>query len=206
MVPLDDTDNIVHLWGTWADFQRIMRMRGDTSNPRLAYLGGWIEIMAPSRTHEQAKSTVGCLLEAFCFARGIRFDPLGSWTLKKIKRGRTKRGQRPGTQPSLDKQAAEPDECYLFGPLDEKAKIPHLVIEVVWTSTRLDKHAFYRDLGIRELWHWWRGELSFEVLVDGDWVEVEESRELPGLRVDMLTPHLSGKTAYDAVLDFRRAL
>lgn len=211
MVPVGDTDNVVHLHGSWTDFQRIMRMRGDKSAPRLAFIDGNIEIMSPSRTHEHAKSAIGRLVEAYCFQRGIRFTPLGSWTLllekesKRPRRRRTAPNATP-TSPKKDKSAVEPDECYLFGDLDEKATIPHLVIEIIWTSVRLDKFQFYRDLGVRELWHWRRGELTFDVLVDGDWVEVEESRELPGLRADMLAPHLTGKTVFDAVNDFRAAL
>jgi len=195
MVAVGDTDNVVFLRGTRRDFDRIMRMRGDQSAPRLAYVDGWIEIMSPSRTHEHAKSALGCLVEAYCFHRGIRFTPVGSWTLELAK-----------AAPGKPKNAVEPDECYIFGELDEEATVPHMVIEIIWTSARLDKSRLYRDLGVRELWTWRRGELTMAVLEQRTWVEVDESRELPGLRVDMLRPHLTGKTVFDAVNEFRAAL
>lgn len=49
----DDTpveDKIIILRGaTWADYQRLLEMRGDRSAPRIAYLEGELEIMSPSR-------------------------------------------------------------------------------------------------------------------------------------------------------------
>src|SRR5216683_198276 len=63
----DDTpveDKIVVLYdATWADYQRLMEMRGDKSVPRLAYLEGALEIMTPSRPHESLKSMIGRLVE-----------------------------------------------------------------------------------------------------------------------------------------------
>jgi len=46
-------------------------MRGDHSVPRISYLGGEIEIMSPSRTHEAIKSLIGRLLETYCLEREI---------------------------------------------------------------------------------------------------------------------------------------
>ena len=47
----DDTpvaDNIVVIYGaTWADYQRLLELRGEASVPRLAYLEGALEIMTP---------------------------------------------------------------------------------------------------------------------------------------------------------------
>ncbi len=85
---------------SWSDYQRIMKIRGDHSAPRIAYLEGELQIMRPSETHEIIKSVIGCLVEEWCLERGVRFTVRGSWTLedKAVDRG------------------AEPDECYIFGP------------------------------------------------------------------------------------------
>src|SRR5687767_14988356 len=110
-------DNIVVLSGvTWADYQRILEIRGDHSGPRIQYLEGTLEIMSPSYHHEGIKGLIGRLVEAWCLEQGIEFMTVGSWTLedKALERG------------------AEPDECYVFGEvsLDEEPKRPHLAIEV----------------------------------------------------------------------------
>lgn len=64
-------DHYVHLRGvTWADYLRLLEVRGDRSVPRLTYLKGTLEIMSPSHTHELIKSYVGRLVEVWCLERG----------------------------------------------------------------------------------------------------------------------------------------
>ena len=41
-------DHIIQLHGvTWADYERLLAIRGDHSAPRIAYLHGTVEIMSP---------------------------------------------------------------------------------------------------------------------------------------------------------------
>jgi hypothetical protein len=50
-------DHFVHLYGvTWADYLRILEIRGDCSAPRITYVEGTLEIMSSSRTHDEIKS------------------------------------------------------------------------------------------------------------------------------------------------------
>ncbi len=94
-------DHFVSLSGaSWDDYERLLEVRGERSVPRLTYLEGVLEIMAPSLNHALIKSFVGCLVEAYCLEQGIRFSPAGSWTIKEKK----------------EERGAEPDECYIFGP------------------------------------------------------------------------------------------
>lgn len=73
-----DHDHIVVLHdATWADYERLLEMRGDHSAPRFAYLEGELEIMSPSRTHGAVKSVIGRLIEVWCFERGVEFRNLG---------------------------------------------------------------------------------------------------------------------------------
>ncbi len=128
-------DHVVQLSGlSWDDYERLREIRGDRSAPRFTYLEGTLEILSPSRDHETIKSLIGRLVEAYCLESGIRFMPVGSWTIKE-------RGAKRG---------AEPDECYVFG--DEVTDRPQLAIEVVWTSGRIDNLEVYRRLGVHEVW------------------------------------------------------
>jgi predicted nucleotidyltransferase len=112
-----DTDHIAFLHDlSWKDYESLLRMRGDRSAPRISYLEGEVEIMSPSRGHEGIKSMIGRLVETWCLERGIRFRPLGSWTLKERR----------------DRRGAEADECYIFGEAD--AERPHLAIEGISTD------------------------------------------------------------------------
>lgn len=184
-----DVDQIVFLHDLcWDDYESLLRMRGDHSAPRISYLEGEVEIMSPSRSHEGIKSLIGCLVEAYCLERGIRFRPLGSWTLKDAPKER----------------GAEPDECYIIG--DRDSDRPHLAIEVIWTSGRIDKLEIYRKLGVAEVWYWRKGRLVPYRLHGERYVEAAASEVLPGLDLALLQGFLDQPTAYDAILAYRQAL
>lgn len=184
-----DVDNVVFLHDvSWDDYEAILRMRGDHSAPRISYLEGELEIMSPSRTHECVKSLIGCLVETYCLEAGVRFQPLGSWTLKDAPKER----------------GAEPDECYIFG--DQDADRPHLAIEVVWTSGRIDKLDIYRKLGVAEVWYWRNDVLSLYRLEGERYVPIKRSVVLPGLDLELMLQFMDRPTAYDAIQGFRQAL
>jgi Uma2 family endonuclease len=189
----DDTpheDKIVVLRrATWADFQRLLEVRGDASAPRLAYFEGQLEIMTPSRPHESLKSKIGCLVEVWCLEKGIEFNPYGSWTLEQKK----------------EESGAEPDECYVFGEVSDPER-PDLAIEVVWTSGGINKLAIYSRLGVREVWYWRRGRLSAHILRDGAYEEVPESHVLVGIDLAELASYLDRPTASQAIREYRAAL
>ena len=183
-------DHIVVLEGvTWADYQRIMEIRGERSVPRLAYADGRLEIMSPSKDHESLKSLIGCLVEVFCLEKGIDFSTYGSWTLedKEVRGG------------------AEPDECYVFGPPRDATR-PDLAIEVVWTSGGIDKLALYRALRVREVWFWRRGVLRPYILRDDGYVEADASEALPGIDLAQLCRYLDQPTTSQAIRAYRDAL
>ncbi len=183
-------DHFVLLQGaTWADYQRILEIRGDRSAPRVAYAQGMLEIMSPSQDHERIKSLIGRLVEAYCFERGIEFTTVGSWTLerKELDRG------------------VEPDECYVFGSVADAAR-PDLAIEVVWTSGRLDKLDIYRHLGVREVWYWRAGALSCHVLRDDRYEQTLRSEVLAGLDLALLARFLDRPTTSAAIHAYREAL
>lgn len=188
--PSVDHDGIVVLDGaTWADFQRVMEIRGDHSGPRFAYLEGRLEIMAPSRSHESIKSMIGCLIEAWCFERGLGITPYGSWTLedKALERG------------------AEPDECYVVGDVADPER-PDLAIEVVWTSGRIDKLEIYRKLRVREVWYWRDGKLDLFALRGDRYEAITGSEVLVGIDHAQLLEYLDVRPMTRPVLDYRRVL
>jgi len=187
-IEVNDQDQRVALRGmSWRQFETILALRGDGPVPRVAYLNGVIELMSPSRRHEGTKSILGMLIEAYCFAKGIYFDPIASTTLK---------------NPALER-GAEPDESYAFS---KGREVPDLAIEVIYTSGNLDKLELYRGLGVREVWFWVEDRLLGYVLQDGAYVQVEQSAVLPGLRLDTLTPYVGQDDRFEAVQAFRRGL
>ena len=179
-------DRIVVLRGvTWADYQRLLEIRGDRSAPRISYLAGDVEIMTPSQSHEAIKSLIGRLVEVYCLEAGIEFRTLGSWTLE---------------EKALDR-GIEPDECYIFG--DRDAARPDLAIEVVWTSGGVKKLEIYRGLGVREVWYWKRGTITPYVLRGDAYVETGASEVLPRLDLATLASFLDRPTTSRAMREFR---
>lgn len=183
-------DHFVLLGGaTWADYQRLLEIRGDRSAPRIAYLEGTLEIMSPSRSHEAIKSTIGCLVETWCLERGVEFSTYGSWTIKD----------------ELRERGAEPDECYVFGDVAEPER-PDLAIEVEWTSGGLDKLEIYRRLGVREVWRWSRGSITVHRLRGERYTNLTASKALPGIDLAELASFIDRPTTSRAIREYRDAL
>jgi Uma2 family endonuclease len=133
------------------------------------------------------------LVEVYCLERNIPFTTYGSWTLQSPDRTR----------------GAEPDECYVFGvpgfaaAVDER---PHLAIEVVWTSGRIDKLDIYRKLGVSEVWYWRKGRIQPYCLRGERYESVEKSEVLPGLDLKLLTSFLEEPTTFDAIRRYRETV
>jgi Uma2 family endonuclease len=185
-----DHDHIVVLAGaTWADFQRVLEVRGERPVPRLAYLEGSLELMTPSRTHESVKSMIGCLIEAWCLERGLDITPYGSWTLE------SKRADR----------GVEPDECYVLGDSPEPER-PDLAIEVIWTSGGVDKLDVYRRLGVAEVWVWRDATFALFALRGEQYEQIPGSELLPGLDHEQLAQFIDLKPMTRAVRAYRKTL
>jgi Uma2 family endonuclease len=183
-------DHIVVLSGaTWADFERMLAMRGDRSVPRVTYVEGLLQIMSPSEPHENLKSLIGRLVETYCLEAEIEFRTLGSWTIadRAVERG------------------AEPDECYVLRDFAAATR-PDLVIEVVWTSGGVNKLGVYAKLGVGEVWFWRRGRITPFVLVGERYEERAASAALPGLDLELLAGFLDRPTTSAAIREYRAAL
>ena len=186
----DDTDHFVRLHNvSWADYERLLRMRGDHSAPRITYLEGEVEIMSPSKSHEAIKSFFGRLVEVYCDFHEIEFTPYGAWTLKQRR----------------EERGAEADECYVFGE-PKNPKRPDLAIEVEWTRGRIDKLAVYRKLGVREVWYWREGKLEPYLLRGERYKLAVGSKVLPGIDLAQMAALLDRPSASRAMREYRAAL
>lgn len=186
----DDRDSIVHVRNaTWADYQRQLELRGEKAVPRITYLEGLLELMAPSRKHESQKSMIGRLVEAWCFETGVEISPFGSWTLE------SKESER----------GAEPDECYIVGE-ETDANVPDLAIEVVLTSGGIDKLEVYRKLGVREVWFYRRGVFTLHALRGERYEAIQASEVLAGIDLDLLRQFIDITPMTRAARAFREAL
>jgi Uma2 family endonuclease len=180
-------DNHLILTGiSWFQFAAIEATFADIEGVRFAYLDGILEIMTLSQEHEDTKSTIGLLLEAYLRESEIRFYKRGSATLgNKQLNGRK-----------------EPDESY---NLITKKAVPDLVIEVILTSGSIDLLQLYQRIGIPEVWLWEDGILGIYHL-NQNYQKVERSKLFPDLNMDIMSKYIIYHDQYDAVTEFIREL
>jgi Uma2 family endonuclease len=146
--------------------------------------------MSPSVTHEGYKTRLGRLLEAYAEERSIELEGFGSWTVKSqaVERG------------------AEPDECYLIGPLAGEPQVPDIAIEVVWTAGGIDKLEVYSGLRVPEVWFWKDGALRFFALEGQCYLACPRSRLLPELDPALIARCMGEPSQTQAVRVLRHAL
>ena len=182
-------DQRVRLHGaTWADYERLLAIRGDKSVPRMTYLRGELELMTPTIDHEAIARTISRLLWAYAEERGLELQDYGSWTIKMEARER----------------GAEPDACFVVGT--HRPRVPDFVVEVIWTSGGIDKLAVYRELGVKEVWFWADGRLTVLRASGKRWVKRRRSAVLPELDLELLTRVLDARNQTRAVRELRAAL
>jgi Uma2 family endonuclease len=174
----------------WEDYEALLALRGERAGLRITYLKGELELMSPSVTHEGYKTRLGRLLVAWAEERGIELEGFGSWTVKAkaVERG------------------AEPDECYLIGPLAGEPQVPDIAIEVVWTAGGIDKLEVYRGLRVPEVWFWKDGALRFFALEGQGYLACPRSRLLPGLDPALIARCMGEASQTQAVRTLRTAL
>ena len=188
---------------SWKTFESLLAETGPRRG-RMAYEEGTLEIMASSFEHEDLKSTLGRLVEAYAQEMGIDMKVAGSTTLKL----------------QLKQRGLEPDESYY---VQNEALVrgttelelgrdppPDLAIEIQITQSGLDKLGIYAALGVPEVWLWEGDALKIYGLdKSGKYTEQTgrmRSKALPGLPLDDLLRFLGGareKSTTRLANDFR---
>ncbi len=155
---------------------------------------GFVDLMTPSPEHEFHARGADRLLDAMGRQLGIRAIHLGST-----------RWRRPGDP---ENTGAEPDACYYLGetaerwvraygqgPAEREAfelnNPPDLVVEVERSPGDRDKPAFYRRLGVPEMWRIdisgnTREALMLDLQAPPGPAELELSTVLPGAGPDFV--------------------
>jgi Uma2 family endonuclease len=172
---------------SWESFEAIEAAFSDVAGIRLAYLDGAIEFMPISNEHEELKSTLGCLLEVYLRAKGIRYYVRGGPSL----------GQKE------DAARRQPDESYNIGTKKDRADI---AIEVVLTSGGIDKLECYKRFGIPEVWFWQEGSLRLYALNEGSYRQIFVSQFLPELDLGEIVASANLPDQYDAVTRYMDSL
>ncbi len=134
---------------SWRIYQDL-RDAPENEHVRMTYQGGDLEMMAPSKSHEQYASLIDRLLHVWTLERGIDIQSCRTMTCKRedLRRG------------------FEPDNCYYVAnealvrnhpELDLTVDPPpDLAVEVDLSGKGRDKLAVYAAFGVPEVW-WFDG-------------------------------------------------
>jgi Uma2 family endonuclease len=172
---------------SWDKLERLDKELEGTG-ARLTYLDGTLEIMTPlSDDHEDSKSTVSLLIEAYLRSQGIRFYKRGGPTL-----GKREDGVR-----------REPDESYNIG--SRKAH-PALILEIVFSSGGINVLDCYARLAIPEVWFWEDSLIAVHCFRGGSYERVLRSELLPNLDLELLAQYSRMADQYDAVQGFSQRI
>lgn len=173
---------------SWRQYELLLATLGDDfPNLRLSYLEGRLEIMTTSPEHEELKTIIRMLLEAYFLETGIRFYGIGSATFRK----------------AVKLRGLEPDECYCLG---QKKEFPDIAIEVVLSSGLVNKLDIYQGLGVTEVWQWQDGQFRIHHLRSTGYEVIASSELLPNLDLSLLTNYVKPAEQFDAVMAFRDRL
>lgn len=168
---------------SWERFKALEASLDGIGGFKLFYLLGQVEIVSPiSSEHEQCKSTLGLLLEAYMREKGIRFYVGGGFTL-----------EEPGCT------STTPDESYNIGTRQE---IPDIAIEVIITSGNLDRRELYKPKKVPEIWFLKKNKLFIYHWRENDYEAVSRSEFFPELDLALLVRYLNHPDQYDAVNEF----
>lgn len=174
---------------SWSTYLAILQ-DADRCRGRITYDRGVLEIMSPSKLHENIKRLIGRMIEVFTEALNIDIESANSTTFKRedLERG------------------FEADECYYIQHAAEirtKDDIdmtvdppPDLIIEVDISRSSLNKFGIYRALAVPEVWRYDGESLRLYALHDHDYIEVQQSRALPQLPIDKLADLLSQRSSF----------
>jgi Uma2 family endonuclease len=183
-------DQSVRMHGmSWQAYEALLAWRGESSAVRMTFLEGELELTTPSIDHEDLKTRLARIVEAWAEESDVALEGAGSWTLKNeaVERG------------------AEPDECYTVGSL-RGARVPDFAIEVIWTHGGIDKLEVYRKLGVGEVWIWQGSELSFHILRGERYARSARSGVLPAFDPELAARCMMADSQTAAVKKLREAM
>lgn len=180
VVPLeskhDDERRFVLHGVSWATYVMLRDALDQQGGVKLTYLKGTLELMSPSNLHEDAKTIIARLIEAWATERDLDLRGFGGATFRR----------------EAKERGLEPDECYKLGRLDEEG-VPDIAIEVIVTSGLIDKMAVYAGLGVPEVWEWRPATrmLTVHRLVGDHYEERTHSEVLPALDLALLSQFIT---------------
>jgi Uma2 family endonuclease len=173
---------VVHLLGTWQDYQVLVEQRGEKPNPRLKYRSGEILLMSPLPQHGREANDLADIIK-------VLLDYLGE----------TYQAFTPMTMDLPNISGIEPD--YSFYITNWRVAVgkdrinwsieppPDLVLEIDVTSyTDVNDYLPYR---VPEVWLYRKNQLIIYTLDGDSYTRVLQSRYFPNLNLQEIVNEYS---------------
>ena len=166
---------------SWETYEALLADGGDCRQTRMAFDQGVLEIVTPSYEHERFRDVVSGVAEEILNARGQDYLRSGSTTFKQEGLGR-------GFEPDASFYVAHAPRIRGLSRIDlSNDPPPDLIIEVDVARSSLDKLPIYAALAVPEVWRYRADRVYVHRLVNSSYVEVDQSKVLPGLTSMQLT-------------------
>lgn len=188
IIAKEQLEGRIVLQGISWEMYESLRDADENCHVRMTYHRGALEIVSPSRKHEQVSYLLGRMIDQWTLQRKIE-----------IAAGRNTTFRREDLACGL-----EPDNCYwirhekaMRGNEEVDLSVdppPDLVVEVDVTSPSVSKMPIYLALGVPEIWHWEDERLQvLRVVRRGAYRARTTSKELPGFPISVAEDVLKGR-------------
>jgi Uma2 family endonuclease len=164
---------------TWKTYEALLQELGEDRSTRIAYDRGVLEIRMPGEPHEIINRLLAKIMTMLAMEFGMEANDFGSVMLNREE---------------LD-LGIEPDSCFYIqnaargqgmeGAVSESLP-PDLALEVDIASSSAIKLAIYQAMGVPEVWLYRRNVLKIQLLQDGQYGEVANSRAFSAVSVEQL--------------------
>ncbi|MEK7830727.1 MAG: Uma2 family endonuclease [Acidobacteriota bacterium] len=153
----------------WDEYEELLAELEGNPGKRVYYNEGVLEIMSVSFAHERRKELLARMVDILAEESEMELIPGGSTTLKL-------QGLRKGAEPDASFFLRNAD--LMMGKEDYDLRHdppPDLVIEVDISHPSHSKFDLYAKLGVPEFWRYDDSRIEVYELVDGEYVERDES-------------------------------
>lgn len=145
------------------------------SVPRMTYDNGVLEMMSPKREHESIGCLIGRLIETYSEIKNIEIISVGSVTVKRSDLSKAFEADESYYVRNAERLLSKKDLDFSIDPP------PDLVVEVEMTSSAIKKMQLFSAMGVLEVWRHNGHRLQMFELVDGSYLQIPSSLQLPGL-------------------------
>jgi Uma2 family endonuclease len=173
---------VVHLLGTWEDYQVLIERRGDKANPRIKYRLGEILLMSPLPKHGREAHTIAAIITILLDHLGQKYEAFTPMTMDLLEIG----GLEPDYSFYIDHWEAAVGKDRIDWSTEPP---PDLALEIDVTNyTDVNDYLPYR---VPEVWIYKKNKLMIYVLETNSYTLVSNSRYFPNLHVhEMVAEYL----------------